>query len=59
MLTLAPMEMALILGAHSFGATLINASAAVPSVAWEWMWALLEALRLPTVAWAHGGLRGV
>lgn len=47
LLTLASMEKALILGAHSFGTRLFDISAAFPSVAWERIWALLEAVSLP------------
>lgn len=47
LLTLAAMEKALILGEHSFGTTLFDTSAAFPSVSWEWLRAMLDALRLP------------
>lgn len=57
LLSLAAMDKALILGDRTFGTTRFDISAAVPSVRWEWLWAVLESLDLPS--WVTRTMRSI
>lgn len=57
LVTPAPVEKTLVLGEHLYGMTLFDISAAFPSVCWAWLWAVIEALRLPV--WGARSVRGL